>query len=437
MSASVIPEVTISDSRNGVREADLPVHDWYRFVLSFPPHLVREYMNRFGVAGPGVVLDPFCGTGTTIVEAKKLGLRAVGIEASPMAHFATQTKTDWNTDPLRLRRDAKRIARAAMVNLTSDGLTDSPSNKNARKRLRALPDNAASLLITDSISPAPLHKVLVLIDHIRKGPATESRDLMLLALARLLPTQIGNLKFGPEVGLGNVKIDVSVIEPWLSVVEKFADDLNELPRGARSRIVRSDARHASLVLRPGSVNAVFTSPPYPNEKDYTRTTRLESVILGFYEDKQQLRMYKQSLLRSNTRNIYVADTDASAVAGLRPISSLAAQIEERRLELGKTSGFEKNYHKVVLHYFGGMALHLAELRTRLKPGAHLGYVVGDQASFFRIMIRTGQLLADVAESLGYTVESLDLFRTRLSTVTRNQLREEVLVLRWDGMKDER
>lgn len=394
-------------------------------------------MDRFEVAGPGAVLDPFCGTGTTIVEAKKLGLRAVGIEASPMAHFATQMKTNWNTDHHQLRRDAKRIARAAMITLTSDGLTDSPSSKNTRRRLRVLPDEAASLLITDSISPAPLHKVLVLIDHIRKGPASESRHLMLLALARLLPTQIGNLKFGPEVGVGNVKVDAGVIEPWLSLVEKFANDLSELPRGAPSRVVRSDARHVSSVLRPRSVNAVFTSPPYPNEKDYTRTTRLESVILGFYENRQQLRMYKQSLLRSNTRNIYVADTDANAVAGLRSISSLAAEIEERRLEMGKTSGFEKNYHKVVLHYFGGMALHLAALRTRLKPGAHLGYVVGDQASFFRIMIRTGQLLADVAENLGYTVESLDLFRTRLATVTGEQLREEVLVLRWDGIKDRR
>jgi DNA modification methylase len=37
------------------------------------------------------------------------------------------------------------------------------------------------------------------------------------------------------------------------------------------------------VLTPNSVDAVITSPPYPNEKDYTRTTRLESVLLGFLE----------------------------------------------------------------------------------------------------------------------------------------------------------
>ena len=64
-----------------------------------------------------------------------------------------------------------------------------------------------------------------------------------------------------------------------------------------------------------------------------------------------------------------------------------------------------------------MAKHLASLRPALKPGAKLAYVVGDQASYLRVMIRTGELLAGVANSLGYTVTGIDLFRTRLSTVT--------------------
>jgi hypothetical protein len=48
------------------------------------------------------------------------------------------------------------------------------------------------------------------------------------------------------------------------------------------------------------------------------------------------------------------------------------------------------------------------------------------------MIRTGQLLAEVAEALGYEVLGIDLFRTRLATATRELLREEVVVLRWRG-----
>jgi hypothetical protein len=85
-------------------------------------------------------------------------------------------------------------------------------------------------------------------------------------------------------------------------------------------------------------------------------------------------------------------------------------------------------------YFGGMARHLASLRPILRPGGLLAYVVGDQASYLRVMIRTGQLLGKIALSLGYHVEGIDLFRTRLATATKEQLREEVLVLRWPGFR---
>jgi len=113
-------------------------------------------------------------------------------------------------------------------------------------------------------------------------------------------------------------------------------------------------------------------------------------------------------------------------------SEFAKEIEERRIEQGKTSGFEKLYHRVTKLYFGGMAKHFREMRRVLKPGAVLGYVVGDQASYLRVMIRTGQLLAQVAEQEGYVVERIDLFRTRYATATKQQLREEVVVLRWPG-----
>ena len=80
---------------NKLRIEDRAAHDWYRFVLSYPAHLVRDYISRFEVDRDGLVLDPFCGTGTTLVECKKLGIRSVGIESNPMASFASGVKTDW------------------------------------------------------------------------------------------------------------------------------------------------------------------------------------------------------------------------------------------------------------------------------------------------------------------------------------------------------
>lgn len=138
------------------------------------------------------------------------------------------------------------------------------------------------------------------------------------------------------------------------------------------------------------------------------------------------------MVRSNTRGVYKVDDDDTAVETHAEIASIADEIERRRIALGKTSGFERMYARVVKLYFGGMARHFASLRTVLRPGARLAYVVGDQASYLRVMIRTGQLLAELAQSLGYEVIDIDLFRTRLATATRSQLREEVLLLRWPG-----
>jgi tRNA G10 N-methylase Trm11 len=89
MAREVIPE------NNRVKAEDRAIHDWYRFVLSFPPHLVRDYVQRFGLSEGSCVLDPFCGTGTTLVECKRLGVNSVGLEANPMPWFATNSKVDW------------------------------------------------------------------------------------------------------------------------------------------------------------------------------------------------------------------------------------------------------------------------------------------------------------------------------------------------------
>lgn len=195
-----------------------------------------------------------------------------------------------------------------------------------------------------------------------------------------------------------------------------------------------DSRQSNLLIPPNSVDAVITSPPYPNEKDYTRTTRLESVILGFIKNKDELRKFKKTLIRSNTRGVYKEDDDHQWISHHPEIIKIAEQIEKRRIELNKTSGFERMYGRVTLLYFGGMAKHLKELQTVLKPGARLAYVVGDQASYLRVMIRTGQILADIAQHLGYKVDRIDLFRTRFATATGEQLREEVLILTWPGKK---
>lgn len=404
---------------------DRAVHDWYRFVLSFPAHIVRDYLRHWGIQPGQRVLDPFAGTGTTLVEAKKLGIHGLGIEANPTVHFAATTKLNWSPDPEELIRHAEEVGSTAQRVLTRWG--ESP--------LQTLPDASMKILLTDCISPLPLHKVLALRRAIseRSDPRFTAHER--LALAKMAVGSASNLKFGPEVGVSTrKKLDAPVVEEWLENVKEIANDLRIVANltVSESLVSQGDARDPSAVIKPNSIDAVFTSPPYPNEKDYSRTTRLEMVLLGFAEDKNQLQAIKRGLLRSNTRNVYKGDGDDQYVQGFPIVQRIADDIEARRIELGKTSGFEKLYPKVTKLYFGGMARHLAELRPLLRPGAYLGYVVGDQASYLRVMIRTGAILGEIAQSLGYELVGIDLFRTRLATITKEMMREEVVVLRWNG-----
>lgn len=436
---SYMTQIKDAEELNRFFVEDLPVHEWYRFVLSFPPHLVRSYLQRFKVTPAHRVLDPFCGTGTTIVEAKKQGIVGVGTEANPVVHYAAQVKTDWTVDPEGLERHAAKIAKEANRRLDSFPLLDLDAplfeqEPLAPVELKGLPPEQEKLLISHSISPRPLHRTLTLLEVIESCRDEQFYDYERVALAKQLVFSISNLKFGPEVGVSRTKKrDAPVVDLWLNGVGAMAHDLRTVwdRQHVESRVHCADARSNTEVLEPASIDAVITSPPYPNEKDYSRTTRLESVLLGFMNEKSDLRRHKEGLLVSNTRNVYVDDDTDTWVANNDQIQELAQKIEDKRIELGKTSGFERLYHRVVKLYFGGMAKHLEELKPKLRPGARLAYVVGDQASYFRIMIRTGQLLAEIAKDSGYEVEGIDLFRTRLSTATKEQLREEVVLLRWN------
>lgn len=424
-------------AKNKLLHHDRPVHDWYRFVLSYPPHLVRQYISEFDLSKDDLVLDPFCGTGTTIVESKLCGVKSLGVEANRFAHFASSVKIDWDVNPDDLYEAAQGIHDRVISALNKQGISDVPKNHIlVPSNLRRFSLEQERMVLRGSMSPIPLHKSLTLLEEIDRFKGTSYWNHLRLAFANVIVFKISNLRFGPEVGVGRARHDVAVVSEWLDEIRRFVGDLEQLSDRVypKSEVLLSDSRNLSDCLKRRKISAVITSPPYPNEKDYTRTTRLESVMLGFVQSKAELREMKKTLLRSNTRGVYKDDDDDQYIAKIPEIAEIARKIEERRIVLEKTSGFERMYGRVTKLYFGGMARHLKELSGFLIPGAQLAYVVGDQASYLQVMIRTGQLLGKIAETLGYDLVRIDQFRTRFSTATKSDLNEEVVILRWPGVK---
>lgn len=115
----------------------------------------------------------------------------------------------------------------------------------------------------------------------RKTFRAQIREFFLLALGHVIANGAGNFAFGPEIYRTKPKPDYDVLGHFVRHAGTMVAELATVQeRGmdvAASHIHAADARELADI--PGGLTAVITSPPYPNEKDYTRTTRVESILL--------------------------------------------------------------------------------------------------------------------------------------------------------------
>ena len=103
-----------------------------------------------------------------------------------------------------------------------------------------------------------------------------------------------------------------------------------------------------------------------------------------------------------------------------------ARIDHRAKK--KKYGFARLYGRVTKEYFGGMKAHFATVLPMLKAGARCAYVVGDQCSYFRVRIRTAEILAELAKDVGFEVDEIRVWRRRWVTTTQKYLPEHILIL---------
>lgn len=368
------------------------IHNWYRIVTGYSDKLVSCLIDYFNISKEQKVLDPFCGTGTTLVECMKRGISAVGIDANPSSSFAARVKTNWKIKSNKLLQLANEIGRnkKSFLRRSSKYLND-PTYVYIQQ---------SGMLSRGWINAEPLRKSIVLKQAILSLPTHQSyKNALLLALIAAVVENASNVKFGPELYCGKPKGDVDVLAYFIERIKKMARDLVIVEDYAEvfAKVIAGDSRQCSHLVQDAgfsSFNAIICSPPYPTEHDYTRNARLELAFLEQLPNKEALRRIKRGMIRSHTKGIYKGDMDGTLVENRDDLRTILKNL--RRKIKNKSHGFAKLYPVVIQEYFGGMKRHFSDLKCILAPGANCAYVVGDQSSYLREHIPTAEILANIA-----------------------------------------
>lgn len=403
------------------------MHQAYNFALGFDDQLVTDILERFEVKRGQSVLDPFSGTGTTLVECKKRGIRSLGLDANPVCVLIAKAKVDWGIRSATVESSLEGVRKK--FNLRYAAYLRSFDRKKAAGHYYSplshplFTDTETGRFLIDSgilkrgwMSPRPAFKTLLLATVIQEAVgAPRIRRFLMTSLLGLLVPEISNMRYGPEIYKAVNRRDVDVIDLFCHRVLENIDVLSEL-RSARTNFPSSEVRLGDSVngglrkMPARSLNYVITSPPYPCEHDYTRLTRLELIFGGYVSHAADIRVIKKRLIRCCTRNIYSGDDRYKDVSRFGAINSVVRAIE-REAE-NYTHGFARLYSRVVEEYFGGMYQHFQEVARVLRRGSRCAYIVGDQASFFSIQIKTAEILSRLANSKNVGLREVDSVRLR-------------------------
>jgi len=360
-------------------------HDLHPYPAKFIPQLPGTFISRLSTRGE-VVFDPFGGSGTTALEAIRLGRRAISLDANPVAALIGKVKT----------------ARVSSESTSELHLL----HGSLRALLESLPNDAAELIAAyGAYAPTIANREKWFADsafgelaHIRyrvnQLQNETAQDIALLALSR---TVLSSSFQDSETRYKSVPRTVNVGETTKRYVKEFESVMKSVARNAAatrygvSRFLTSDVRNLSPKDIPdGSVDLVVTSPPYGNATDYHLYHRFRLLWLGY---------------------------DPIALGKVEIGSHLKHQRE--------SSGFDS--------YFADMRKALDGISRVLKDGRYAALVIGDSV-YDGLTYATADLLAECAHEHGFDTNCViqrPIHKTKRSFTPggRRASTESLLILR--------
>ncbi len=243
--------------RQGQAHIDDAVHSWYRLRLGYSDELVSSLIDEFGLdPARDLTLDPFCGSGTTLVECKKRGIPSIGIDANPSSCFATKVKTEWSLSQseisLLLHELEPKVTR---LRLTSPAIATDVTVKYLK---------SAGLLERGWICGQPLLEAIAIKLSIRKLRTSKAyEDFLMLALISEIIESAANVKFGPELYCGPRRRTVDVFRGFEDRVDRMTDDLEHVRarRSVPTRVIQGDSRNflGSEIEKVNHLDHLFAS----------------------------------------------------------------------------------------------------------------------------------------------------------------------------------
>ena len=346
-----------------------PVHRWFRYSAGFSADWAQATIEDSARHGDVRVLDPFAGSGTSLLAAESVGVPSSGLEAHPFVYRIARAKLAWRSDADAYRAKAAEIAEIA---------------SSLRPEIDGYPP-----LIQSCYGTSTLEKLDVLRRAYESArDDTAASDLAWLTIVAILRrvSPVGTAQWQYVLPKKQKRSPQEVLRAFRECSAMIHADmkLGEKIVGPRSELFHADARRCDGIPAR-SINLVITSPPYPNNFDYADATRLEMSFMGEVARWADLQdAVRRHLIVSCSQHVNERTVDLDQVLNapeLEPIRSELAVVCRQLAEIRMSRSGRKNYHLMIACYFRDMALVWNALRGVCASPSRLCFVIGDSAPY--------------------------------------------------------
>ena len=375
------------------------VHGLHEYKGKFNPQVVRAMLNIFNVESGHRVLDPFCGSGTTLVECSHIGATGYGVDLNPFAVFVANAKLQALSTPAA---ELSNVLRRLSTSLT-----------RTRNERNAIADNARGRYLQSWFELKTLETIEIIRSKIEEIAETTSPVFLVIASNLLREYSLQDPKDlrirrrkspFPEIAFADAF--VAACEMAIARIQATQSILgNDLPLGGA---FLCDAGALDL---PETFDVAITSPPYAMALPYIDTQRLSLVWLNLLEPggirDLEAQLVGSRELRGKTR-VELDHALANNKDGLPETE--AAFCRQLKEAIGEDDGFRRQAVPVLLYrYFASMQRSFRAILRKMQSRAPFALIVGHNHSVLggvRYDIDTPAHLASIASSSGWTVEEV-------------------------------